>query len=266
MIPHIKSFFLIITIFFTYFSCKKEIVAKANIEEKSTITIAQPIQKTESFSFYKAFSFCDNEISYFTNEEAHNLYADKKIEINIDEGKVKEANEVFTSEKLNCIIKTLKLQEKIEVKTFKTKSDFPFDNLVLVNNNYLITTRDGYFFVFSTKQETVNKVIKNNNIVCKEFEEEMTSVEECIIHNTTIAVVYDDLIEKKKLDDTDFLEKKIPEKDFIKEINNNGLISISYKTKKNSSVIMMRYDGGKTTIKLNKTGNDVVRKVIYSAD
>ena len=79
-------------------------------------------------------------------------------------------------------------------------------------------------------------------------------------------MVYDNLIQEKKLDGIEFLEKKLPLKGFVKEINNNGLITITYNIKKDISRILMRYDGGETTIELKKTGNNVIRKIIYSAD
>ncbi len=266
MIRHTKTFLFILTIFITCLSCKKAIAVETNsIEKKNNVTAKQPIQKTEIFSFYKAFEFCDNEIAYFTKEEADKLYADKKIEINLNNGKIAYAQNVFTTEKLACITKTLDLQDIIEVKIFKTKDAFPFDNLTLLNNNYLITSRDGYFFVFSTIQSAENNITENKTD-CKEFEEEMTSGEECIIYNTTINTVYDNLIQEKKLDGIEFLEKKLPLKGFVKEINNNGLITITYNIKKDISRILMRYDGGETTIELKKTGNNVIRKIIYSAD
>lgn len=266
MIRHTKTFLFILTIFITCLSCKKaQTIETNNIEKKNNVTHTQPIQKTEIFSFHKAFEFCDSKIAYFTKEEADKLYADKKIEINLNEGKIISVQNVFTTEKIDCITKTLDLQDIIGVKTFKTKDNFPFDNLTLINNSFLIVSRDGYFFVFSTNQRIVNKIAENKTD-CKEFEEEMTSGEECIIRNTTINSVYKELIMGKTIEDTEFLEKELPQKKIVKKINSNGLVSITYNIKKDNSEILMRYDGGETTIELKKIGNDVVRRIIYSAD
>ena len=50
-----------------------------------------------------------------------------------------------------------------------TKDDFPFNRMILFNNEYLITSRDGYFFVFKS-EEIVNKILMKENNSLKGFE------------------------------------------------------------------------------------------------
>lgn len=266
MIQHIKISYFIITIFLLCISCKKAKAANINNEEKETTTNIQTLQKDKIFTFYKAFGYCDSEIAYFSDDEANNLYKQKSIEINLNDGETKDVYIVFTPEKLDCINKNLDLKDKFDIKIFKTKDSFPFDNLVLINNEYLIVSRDGYFFVFSVQSINFDEVA-NDNINCKTFEKEMTSGEECIIYNTKVSEVYKMIIDRKIIDDTHFLEKKLPTKDINKKIDENGLISITYKIRENNSItILFQYDGGETTIELQNVENNVIRKITYSAD
>ena len=76
----------------------------------------------------------------------------------------------------------------------------------------------------------------------------------------------DDIEQDKKIDDTEYLEKTFPTKDFVKTINKNGFISIIYKIQKNNAQIILAYDGGITTIELQQKDNNVIRKITYSAD
>lgn len=169
MIQHIK--YLIILLLVICFSCKDDKISK-NIAKKSTVKIEQVKikQETITVTFYKAFSFCGNQVGYFTEQEATELYRDKTIKLNVDSEKKVNKVSVYPEEKLNCIYKNLDLGGRIETKGFKTKDIFPFDNITLFNNKYIVVSRDGYFFVFIRKIENRKDAVSKEIISFKGFE------------------------------------------------------------------------------------------------
>lgn len=113
-------------------------------------------------------------------------------------------------------------------------------------------------------QEDPKKGISKTN--CETITGDMISGEKCLISNTNIQEVYQDMISNKLVDDTSYLEKTLPGKSLKKDMNNNGLIVIEYLVTKKNTLIRLGYDGGETTIELAKLGADVMRTITYSAD
>jgi hypothetical protein len=158
MIQHIRQ--LLILLLILCFSCKNENVSKSTMlaGHSTNKELEQPKNNIKTFTFYKAFSFCENRVEYFTEQEAKDLYADKIITLNIEETGKENQSSNFTQEKLRCICENLDISNIIDTKFFKTKDVFPFDNILFLENKYAIVARDGYFFVFIIQSE--NK--KNN--------------------------------------------------------------------------------------------------------
>jgi hypothetical protein len=169
MIQHIKC--LITLLLLICFSCKEDKIYK-NIVEKNA-TIIKPVktkQETKTFTFYKAFSFCENQVGYFTEQEARDLYIDKTITLNIDSEKKANQLSIYTEEKFKCIYRNLDIGGKIEIKYFKTKDVFPFDNIALLDNKYIVVSRDGYFFVFINNSENKKNTVSKETISFQGFE------------------------------------------------------------------------------------------------
>ncbi|UOU98485.1 hypothetical protein MUU74_00620 [Chryseobacterium daecheongense] len=163
MIQHIKT--ILIPILLLFLSCKQGKASEIKTE-KNNITIQQPLQESKTFIFYRAFGFCDSEVGYFSEKEARDLYSDKIISINSKEGKIESVATVFDEEKINCLNKNLelKLHKQTKIQVFKTADSFPFDNLILLNNKYIVVSRDGYFFTFIIKDENVKSAAISKEI------------------------------------------------------------------------------------------------------
>lgn len=120
---------------------------------------------------------------------------------------------------------------------------------------------------------TAKKEIENNENIptknnedCKKIQIEMGSGEECIIKNSSIKKVYEDLIKNRKVDDSNLLLSQLPNTDKEIKIDNNGVISIEYKVETKKIEISMLYDGGLTEILLEQEGKNIKRSIIYNAD
>lgn len=105
-----------------------------------------------------------------------------------------------------------------------------------------------------------------NSEDCKDITLEMGSGKICIIKSKTIDDVYLDIIKNEEVEDVKYFLKKLPQKSQIVNINKNGLMTIEYKLKNNIINIIMFYDGGVTEINLEKSGKNVKRSIIYTAD
>jgi hypothetical protein len=101
---------------------------------------------------------------------------------------------------------------------------------------------------------------------CKTNQIEMGVEEICIIKNSTINIVYLDLIKNRLIDKSEKLEKSIPQKSEKIKVNSDGVISIDYIINKDKIQIEMFFDGGLTTILLEQIGNNVKRIITNSAD
>lgn len=169
MIQHIKS--LLILSFLIFSSCKEKNILEIPIKENNTVSKKTDKElKSKTFSFYKASSFCESNIGYFTEQEASNLYADKTIKLNIEQEQNENISSNYTKEKLNCISKKLDIGEIITAKYFKTEDVFPFDNVAFFNDKYIVISRDGYFFAFISENEFKKRSIIKEVNVFQDFE------------------------------------------------------------------------------------------------
>jgi len=145
--------------------------------------------KNNIFTFYKAFILCPDEtvkmhISGFLKEEADAIFKDKKIYLDFNQCKkinriyekwdtrykdtydsyydTTDGNPHYWSE---CIYNGLK---EVKVKTQKEciiNDEWPFDKMYLINDKYLITGYEGWYFVFKKSEETQNTHQKEEEII-----------------------------------------------------------------------------------------------------
>ncbi|GAA3758977.1 hypothetical protein [Flavobacterium ginsengiterrae] len=112
-----------------------------------------------------------------------------------------------------------------------------------------------------------SKLINTNNIDCKTITVEMGKGEECTLKNTNINDVYDNIINNQEVDDCKYLLQSIPKSNKVIIINKDGLINIEYKIKIDRLEITFYYDGGITSINIEKLNNESVkRSIIYYAN
>lgn len=154
------TIYIIAMLFF--FSCKenKATPIETNIFKNKSIESTNIF--FSDYVFYKAFADCNSDIGYFTDEEAQKIYAEKEISIDVKQAFKENKKDVFSVEKLKCLENNLNIKIYDEVLKFNTKQTFPFDNLFLINNEYIIVSRDAYFFIFKRKDIHTNK--KTNEI------------------------------------------------------------------------------------------------------
>ncbi|MFV0531721.1 MAG: hypothetical protein ACK5MD_09850 [Flavobacteriales bacterium] len=154
MIRHIK--YLLFFFIATFFSCKGERVVNKNINEEQKTVTTEVNGQDLTFSFYKSFTSCDSNVGYFSDEEAKKIYTDKIISVN-SKDIVKpyfSESEFPREEDVQCIKENLNLNS-VEVGFIKTNDTFPFDNLLILNKEYVIIYRDGQFFVFSRNKKSI---------------------------------------------------------------------------------------------------------------
>ena len=98
MTQHIKKNLILLLLI--CLSCKEKNVSKNIVKEnKTTVKTINSQQLIKTFTFYKAFSFCESQVDYFTAQEADNLYKNKTIELNIEGVKKSNPSSVYTNEK-----------------------------------------------------------------------------------------------------------------------------------------------------------------------
>ncbi|RXM48101.1 hypothetical protein [Flavobacterium sp. YO12] len=101
---------------------------------------------------------------------------------------------------------------------------------------------------------------------CKDIEVEMGSGRECILKDTDLANVYQNIIKNKEVEESEYFLSAIPNESKSVEINKNGLISIEYQITKDKVAIAMNYEGGVTEVTLEKINNTVKRSIYHYAD
>ncbi len=101
---------------------------------------------------------------------------------------------------------------------------------------------------------------------CKDVEVEMGSGRECIIKDTDINQVYQNIIKNKEVDESEFYLTTLPTEKKSIEVNKEGLISIDYEIAKDKVAITMNYEGGVTEVTLEKTNNTVKKSIYHYAD
>ena len=101
---------------------------------------------------------------------------------------------------------------------------------------------------------------------CKDVLVEMGDGRECILENTDLDKVYQNIIKNKEVEESDYFLKAIPNENKSVEINKNGLISIDYEITKDKVAIAMNYEGGVTELTLEKIKDTVKRSIYHYAD
>ncbi|MFH6968749.1 hypothetical protein [Flavobacterium sp. FlaQc-28] len=101
---------------------------------------------------------------------------------------------------------------------------------------------------------------------CKDIEVEMGSGRECILKNTDLDKVYQNIIKNKEVEESEYFLSAIPAESKSVEINKNGLISMDYQITKDKVAISMNYEGGVTEVTLEKINNTVKRSIYHYAD
>ena len=101
---------------------------------------------------------------------------------------------------------------------------------------------------------------------CKDIEVEMGDGRECILKNTDLEKVYQNIIKNKEVEESNYFLSAIPSENKSVEVNQNGLISIDYVIFKDKVAISMNYAGGVTEVTLQKINNTVKRSIFHYAD
>lgn len=101
---------------------------------------------------------------------------------------------------------------------------------------------------------------------CKDIEVEMGSGRECILKNTDLDKVYQNIIKNKEVEESEYFLSAIPAESKSVEINKNGLISMDYQITKDKVAISMNYEGGVTEVTLEKINNTIKRSIYHYAD
>lgn len=101
---------------------------------------------------------------------------------------------------------------------------------------------------------------------CKDIEVEMGSGRECILKDTDINQVYQNIIKNKEVDESEYYLTSLPTEKKSIEVNKDGLMSIDYEITKDKVAITMNYAGGVTEVTLEKIDNTVKRSIYHYAD
>lgn len=149
MTRYIRSLLILFLILGTC-ACTPE--AENNSSHGALPSVATETRKAGHFGFYKSFAFCDSNVGYFSQTEADALYAGKTVSLENNEAKEVDLSSLYSKEEWACIEKNLGVHPT-RAKEVKYKEPFPFDQLVLINDTYLVVVRDGYFFAFAEHEK-----------------------------------------------------------------------------------------------------------------
>ncbi|PIF44846.1 hypothetical protein CLU96_1842 [Chryseobacterium sp. 52] len=122
-----------------------------------------------------------------------------------------------------------------------------------------------------TTPETAHTPIAENKEIpvqkeCTEKQVEYETELECIFKNASIDEVYKRTIQDKEIEKAELLLADLPKENITKEINQDGLISISYSGSPKKMEIEFQFAGGVTTLSLEQQNKDVKRIITHSAD
>ncbi|WP_029273534.1 hypothetical protein [Flavobacterium sp. KJJ] len=106
------------------------------------------------------------------------------------------------------------------------------------------------------------KVDQKEEQDCKDIAVEMGDGKECILKNTDLEKVYQNIIKNKEVEESSYFLSAIPSENKSVEVNQNGLMSIDYEITKDKVAISMNYEGGVTEVTLEKI-KDTIKKSIY---
>ncbi len=101
---------------------------------------------------------------------------------------------------------------------------------------------------------------------CTEKQVEYETEVECIFKNKDVNEVYQATIKDQEIEKAELLLPDLPKENTTKEINKDGLLSISYAVSPKKTEIEFQFEGGVTTLSLEQMDKDVKRIIIHSAD
>lgn len=130
--------------------------------------------------------------------------------------------------------------------------------------NFTNTTEED-FLLKNTKKDSIPSCIEEDSL-CHKIPEEMGSIEQCVIENSTMKDTYKGILENKLVDDSIWLLKELPQKDTVVKPDIEGISFIKYSMEEQKVTIDMEYFGGVTTIVIKQQGKNIIRQIIYSAD
>lgn len=169
MTHHIKSVLVLSLVFFLSCGGNKSI----ELDKQNESVFEQTLEAKDEFAFYKSFPFCDNQIGAYTQAEADAIYQDKSILL--DDSSEKETldwNSFFYENAQECVENELG-EKHASSYLLSTKGDFPFEQVVVFNEKYILVAQDGYFFVFkgnasngveSNLEAVINQLEKSKNL------------------------------------------------------------------------------------------------------
>lgn len=117
----------------------------------------------------------------------------------------------------------------------------------------------------NTKKDSTPSCIEKDSL-CHKIPEEMGSIEQCVIENSTMEEAYKSILENKLVEDSIWLLEELPQKDTIVKPDIEGISFIKYSIEEQKVIVDMEYFGGVTTIVIRQQGKNIVRQIIYSAD
>ncbi|MGG5210263.1 hypothetical protein ACQWU4_15175 [Chryseobacterium sp. MIQD13] len=135
--------------------------------------------------------------------------------------------------------------------------------------NKTVVTKNDSIPVKTSEVENISVVQPKELPVLKECTEKQIEYEteqECIFKNSSIDEVYKRTVKHKEIEKAELLLTNLPKENITKEINEDGLISISYNIASRKTDIEFQFAGGVTTLSLESLGKDVKRIIIHSAD
>ena len=261
---------ILILIFLVFsFSCKKRvdnieqsvikngsINNKADVSvENDSVTCDEVVRKIVFSSNLKSIKNFDDifiRLEEISDEKIIiKLYIENNLSDNPDEKQIVEN-----------AISWLELQPKTN-KLY----DVTFDpeNPVEINFDTKIINKYSLDKICGTKTSK-SIIIDNKEVQCESIQGDMMTGEECVFLNSDIKDIYKGIIGKKLITDWKYLLKEIPQQNKSLKINENGLIEINYEISENKVDINLEYEGGVTSIILEKKGKNINRIIIQSAD
>ncbi|MFK7787079.1 MAG: hypothetical protein AB8B56_18300 [Crocinitomicaceae bacterium] len=153
MIHPIKS--ISVVFFLLFLSCSGNAILDR--EQSGEPFESQIVENTEDFTFYRSFQFCDNPYAAFTQEEADEIYRDKTFTLDglKVERKRLDWNSYFFEGAKDCVVKELG-EAYTSSYLVSIDDESPFDEIVVLNDKYILVAQDGFFFTFTKNDEGDN--------------------------------------------------------------------------------------------------------------
>ncbi|MDQ0065606.1 hypothetical protein [Chryseobacterium lathyri] len=135
-------------------------------------------------------------------------------------------------------------------------------------NEVIITKKDSVYAKAAVTENIPASQLKEipAQKECTEKQVEYETEQVCIFKNADIDEVYQRTIKDNEVEKAELLLSDLPKQNITKEINQDGLISISYTVSSKKTEIEFVFAGGVTTLSLEQQNTDVKRVIIHSAD